>query len=429
MGSIWGKTGLDQFIGRSCAAALIAIVAAAGVPSRPARGQVIASPSFQTFVTSLWPEAQALGISRATFDQAFRGLTPDLTLPDLILPGTQRPSGAGQAEFTKTPADYINATQLARLADQGRALLRQHATTLQSVEQQIGVDRHVVLAIWGRETAYGGYKPTHSAIRALATQAFTGRRKEMFRTELLHALKMVELKVIAPEAMKASWAGAMGLTQFMPSEYFTLARDMDGDGRTDIWSSVPDALGSAANQLKEKGWVPGLPWGFEVRAPASATCLLEGIPKKKPIRDWIAAGFAPLVKMEMTDTLMATEAFLIQPAGPYGPAFLATENYLVIKRYNTSDLYVLFVGNLADRIAGGGDFNAKWAPLKQLATRDIEETQERLKAAGYPIEKVDGKAGMNTRNQIGAYQKAQNLKLNCWPSDAVLRQLRQTAGQ
>ena len=288
-----------RYPGAAFALFLVLLITHMPMLARPALAQVIATPAFQKFVAELWPEAQTLGISRATFDQAFRGVTPDLTLPDLtlpdlILPGTQRPSGAGQAEFTKTPADYINATQLARLADQGRGLLRQHAAILQSVEKQIGVDRHVVLAIWGRETAYGGYKPTHNAIRALATQAFLGRRKEMFRTELLQALKMVELKVIAPEAMKASWAGAMGLTQFMPSEYFTLARDMDGDGRTDIWGSIPDALGSAANQLKEKGWVPNLPWGFEVRAPTTATCLMEGIPQKKPVRDWFAAGSAPL---------------------------------------------------------------------------------------------------------------------------------------
>jgi lytic murein transglycosylase len=426
MGASDGSSAGVCLIRSALRAALVLLTATFGSP--PSGAQDSITPGFQRFLTELWPEAQALGVSRATFDLALRGVTADTTLPDLILPGTQRPSGAGQAEFTKTPADYINAVQLARLADQGRALLKQHTATLDAVERQIGVDRHVVLAIWGRETAYGGYKPTHGAIRALATQAYLGRRKDMFRGELLAALKMIEVKAMAPDA-KASWAGAMGLTQFMPSEYFTLARDMDGDGKKDIWGSVPDALGSAANQLKEKGWIAGLPWGFEVRLPPAATCLMEGIPQKRPVRDWLAAGVTPLVKMEMTQALAAADAFLIKPAGPYGPAFLATENYLTIKRYNMSDLYVLFVGNLADRIAGGGDFSTKWAALKQLPTREIEEIQERLKAVGYPIEKVDGKAGMNTRNQIGAYQKVKGLELDCWPSETVLKHLRQTAAR
>lgn len=392
-------------------------------------GNAHADPAFTRWVEDLWSDARTQGVSRSTFDTAFRDVTPDLSLPDLILPGQTRPAGRDQPEFSKTPVQYIDPAQLARLASQGGQLLAQNAQLLARIEREIGVSRHVVLAIWGRETAFGSHKSPHYAIRALATQAYLGRRKDMFRTELLHALKMLEDRVIAPAAMKSSWAGAMGLTQFMPSEYYTTAVDMDGDGRKDIWQSLPDALASAAMQLKQKGWVAGQPWGYEVKLPEGANCLLEGIPQGRPVRDWVQMGVARSDGKPIDAGRMQDQAFLIMPAGLRGPVFLAFENYLVIKRYNMSDLYVLFVGHLADRIAGGGDFRTPWASIKQLSNRDIEEIQERLKKLGHDIDKVDGRAGMNTRNQIGAYQKASRMPIDCWPSEAVLNALRKVAAR
>ena len=387
--------------------------------------RALADERFRAFVETLWPEARAAGVSRTTFDAAFRGVSPDLTLPDLVLPGQTRPLGRDQAEFSKTPVEYLNPAQLERLAVQGRQLLAQHEATLARIEREIGVTRHVVLGIWGRETAFGAHNSPHYAIRALATQAYLGRRKDMFRAELLHALKMLEDRVITVETMKSSWAGAMGLTQFMPSEFYTTAVDLDGDGRKDIWRSLPDALASAAMQLKQKGWVPGQPWGYEVRLPQGGSCLLEGIPQGRAVRDWVKLGLARADGRPFEPERLDEQAFLVMPAGHQGPAFLAFENYLVIKRYNMSDLYVLFVGHLADRIAGGGEFRAAWGSLRQLPNREIEEIQDRLKTLGYDIEKVDGRAGMNTRNQIGAYQKASRLRVDCWPSDSVLAALRQ----
>lgn len=385
---------------------------------------VRADEKFRAFVEALWSEARAAGVSRATFDAAFRGVVPDLTLPDLVLPGQTRPLGKDQPEFSKTPVEYINPGQIERLAAQGRQLLTQHEATLARIEREIGVSRHVVLGIWGRETAFGAHKSPHYAIRALATQAYLGRRKDMFRVELLYALKMLEDRVIKAEAMKSSWAGAMGLTQFMPSEFYTTAVDLDGDGKKDIWDSLPDALASAAMQLKQKGWVTGQPWGYEVQLPKGGSCLLEGIPQGRPVREWVKLGLARADGRSFEPARLNEQAFLIMPAGHQGPAFLAFENYLVIKRYNMSDLYVLFVGHLADRIAGAGDFRTPWRSLRQLANRDIEEIQDRLKALGYDIEKVDGRAGMNTRNQIGAYQKASRMQVDCWPSESLLASLR-----
>jgi lytic murein transglycosylase len=387
---------------------------------------VRAEENFQRFLESLWPQAQAYGVTRKTFDTALRGLEPDLALPDLVLPGRDKPVEKGQAEFTRAPQEYLDKAYLVRLAGEGKTLLARHAAALAAIERELGVDRYSVLAIWGRETAFGNHKLPHDAIRVLATQAWLGRRKEMFQTELLYALKMLEAGV--PRAdMRASWAGAMGLTQFMPSEYFVHTHDLDGDGRVDIFRSVADALASAARQLKGKGWVPGQTWGYEVRVPATADCSLEGPTQARPLSDWAKLGFARAGQRAWSPKELAQEAYLMMPAGAYGPAFLVLENYKVIRRYNTSDLYAVFVGHLADRIAGGGDFEAGWGGTGPQRTRVIEEIQQRLQAKGYDVEKIDGKVGSNTRKVIGSYQKANGLKVDCWPSDAVLAHLGRAA--
>jgi lytic murein transglycosylase len=380
---------------------------------------------FRQFIESLWPEAEAKGVSRRTFDTAFEGVKLDLTAPDLVLPGKASHEVKGQAEFTRTPAQYLSTTYLTRLADQGKSLLAKHRAALEKIERELGVPGHVVLAIWGRETAFGA--PNHSphyVIQALATQAFLGRRKELFRNELLAALKLLEDGVRTRDNLNGSWAGAMGLTQFMPSEYYTLAYDLDGDGRKDIWGSVPDALASAANQLRSEGWVAGLPWGFEVRLPPAVTCDLEGPPNARTVGEWAKMGVVRAKGQAFPDTALDAQAFILAPAGAYGPTFLALENFMVIKRYNMSDLYALFVSDLSDRIAGKGTFETPWGDVRQLSTRGIEELQTRLQAKGYAVSKIDGKAGMNTRALVGAYQKASGLKVDCWPSEALLAHMR-----
>jgi lytic murein transglycosylase len=400
-----------------------AMVSLAALLQAPGAGAQ-AEDAFRRFVEGLWPEADGRGVSRATFDAAFRRVRPDLGIPDLVLPGKPDRETKGQAEFTRTPAEYLNLTQLARLSAQGKSLLTKHRDTLEAIERRLGVERHVVLAIWGRETGFGAHRPTHYAIQVLATQAYLGRRKELFRNELMHALKMLEDGVLTRETMKSSWAGAMGLTQFMPSEYYTLAYDLDGDGRSDIWQSIPDALASTANQLRNRGWVPGHTWGYEVRLPAGITCRMEGPPHARTIREWIRLGVVRTRSRPFPDRVLGAQAFVLTVGGARGPAFLALENFMVIKRYNMSDLYALFVGDLADRIAGGGGFDVPWKGVVQLPARGIEEIQRRLLARGYPISKIDGKAGMNTRALIGAYQHDNRLEVDCWPSQAVLAHLR-----
>lgn len=384
-----------------------------------------ADPGFRAFIEGLRPDAIAAGVPAAVFDRNMTGLEPDLSLPDLMIPGKPA-AAADQAEFTQHPTAYLKPERLASLANLGRKLAAVHEAALSRIEREIGVDRSGLLAIWGRETAFGTYKLPHDAIRVLATQAYVGRRKDMFRMELIAALKLIASGL--PRAdLKASWAGAVGLTQFMPSEFDKHGVDFDRDGKVDLVRSVPDALASAAKQLKDKGWILGQPWGYEVVVPATSSCALEGPPGQRKLKDWIALGFKRTGGKAFRDADLDADAYLMSPAGAHGPAFLALENFQVIRRYNTSDLYALFVGNLADRIAGGGDFDGRWADVAQPSTKLVTDLQQRLQVLGYPIDKIDGKIGSNTRRQIGVFETAAGLKPRCWPAPDVLQAARTAA--
>jgi lytic murein transglycosylase len=320
----------------------------------------------------------------------------------------------------QTPADYLKEGTIAGLAAHGRKLLDQYRAPLSAIEQQFGVNPTVLLAIFGRETDYGRSRDTLNAIRVLATQAYVGKRKEKFQEEFLLALKILDQRKIKLADMRSSWAGAMGLTQFMPSDYFKYAVDLDGDGRADIWNSVPDALASAAKQLVDKGWQHGLRWAYEVHPPADVDCTI-GVPDHTlPMGDWVLRGFAPAYGRQLSAAERAEPASLLQPAGLYGPAFLATRNYFAIKEYNFSDLYVLFVGHLSDRMVDTRPFETPWSKVAQLPTRDLDRMQQILAARGYYHDKIDGKAGMKTRAALGDYQKRNGLKVDCWPTAALL---------
>jgi len=280
-----------------------------------------------------------------------------------------------------------------------------------------------VLAIWGRETDFGRYTLPYDALRVLATQAYVGRRKDQYRNEFILGLKILGEGVVTRKDMRSSWAGATGLTQFLPSEFYKHGVDLDGDGRVDIWHSVPDALASAARQLVDKGWQPGVRWAYEVKAPADVDCTM-GVPEvTKPIGDWLRAGFVPVRGEKLSAAEQAQPASLLQPEGIYGPSFLTTPNYFVIKEYNFSDLYVLFVGHLSDRMTSPLPFATPWSASTQLRTADVEAMQRGLTRIGLYKGKLDGKAGMQTRAALGAYQKSAGLKVDCWPSEAVLRSI------
>jgi lytic murein transglycosylase len=382
-----------------------------------------ADAGFSQFIASLWPEAQAAGVSRATFDAQTSGLEPDYKLPDLILPGRPATGAPSQAEFVQVPADYLKEASIARLAAEGQRLLQKYRPALNGIETHFGVSATIVLAIWGRETDYGRYTLPYDGLRVLATQAYVGRRKDQYRNEFILGLKMIGDGEVTRKDMRASWAGATGLTQFLPSEFYKHGIDFDGDGHKDIWHSVPDALASAAEQLVNKGWQPGLRWAYEVRAPANVDCS-TGVPEvTKPIAEWLREGFVPVRGEHIGKAEQAQPASLLQPEGIYGPAFLTTSNYFVIKEYNFSDLYVLFVGHLSDRMLSPQPFATPWSASTQLRTADVEAMQRGLTRLGLYKDKLDGKAGMQTRAALGAYQKSAGLKVDCWPSEAVLRSI------
>jgi lytic murein transglycosylase len=380
-----------------------------------------ADTAFTQFIASLWPEAQAAGVSRETFDRETRGLEPDYKLPDLLLPGRPPTGAPSQAEFVQVPADYVKEASIARLAGEGQRLMQKHRTALDRIEQQFGVPATIVLAIWGRETDYGRYSLPYDTLRVVATQAYVGRRKDQYHGEFILGLKLLGEGAVTRKTFRSSWAGATGLTQFLPSEYYKHGVDFDGDGKIDIWYSVPDALASAAKQLVNKGWQPGLRWAYEVRPPQNVDCTM-GVPEvTKTIGEWLRAGFVPVRGQKLGASEQAQPASLLQPEGIYGPSFLTTKNYFVIKEYNFSDLYVLFVGHLADRMTNQQPFATPWSASTQLRTTSVEAMQRHLTRIGLYKDKLDGKAGMLTRAALGAYQKSAGLKVDCWPSETVLR--------
>jgi lytic murein transglycosylase len=398
--------------------AVLALIAVMLMPNQARSDQ-----AFSAFLESLWPRAQQFGVSRPVFDVATRGLEPDLTLPDLDIPGRPEKAPPGQAEFVQTPSQYLRESSFDRLAARGRGLAAQYRDTLTRIEKEFGVPGNVVLAIWARETDYGSYKLPLDAIRTLATQAYIGKRKELFQNEFLYALKMIQDGTPRGD-MRSSWGGALGLTQFLPSEVYKLGVDFDRDGRIDIFRSVPDALASAAKQLQSKGWQSGGRWAYEVRAPQNADCSIGTPDVIMPISEWIRRGYVLTPPRKLTASALAMTASLLQPEGSYGPSFLTPKNYFVIKEYNFSDLYVLFVGHLSDRIAGAKSFETPWSKSEQLKTKDVEAMQRRLTSLGLYADKVDGKAGMLTRAALGKYQKANGLKVDCWPTAAVLAHMR-----
>jgi lytic murein transglycosylase len=390
----------------------------------PALADAVSAEGFRGWLASFRAIAVKEGIRPEVYDAVTRGLTPDFSLPDLDIP-SRSGKGPGQPEFIRTPEQYLNEKYLTGLGEQGRRLFATHKDTLGAIQKTYGIDPYLLLALWGRETAFGtANDSTHNALQVLATLSYAGNRKELFQKNFLYAIRLVQDGVIAAKDMKSSWAGAMGLVQFMPEDYYLYAVDQDGDGKKDIFRSVPDALASLAKNIKHYGWDPAQPWGFEVSAPATADCSLGYLDIRKTVREWAAMGITPVKAAQFPADTLDWQASLLQPAGIHGPAFLTFQNFQVIRDYNKSDLYALFVGHLADLIRGGGAFSRRWEPVTQIATADVEYMQKQLTRLGLYSDTVDGKAGGRTRSAAGAYQKRVGLPLTCWPDAALIAHLK-----
>jgi len=317
--------------------------------ARPPTAAAAAVPAgrFDAFLQALWPEARAHGVSRATFDAAFEGVTPDPAVIDKT---------RTQAEFRKTIGEYLETAVSDKRVALGREKYADFQHWLERAEAQYGVDRYIIMGVWGLETKYGTYTGNDYVIRSLATLAAAHYRGNYFRTELVKALVILEEGNIDPAHMMGSWAGAMGQTQFMPSNFKPYAVDFDRDGRRDIWTSVPDAIGSTANFLKKHGWISGETWGYEVTLPRGFEGGAEAA-RYVPFAAWAERGVTRADGGEMPRN---GHAALLRPAGGAGPAFLVTPNFKVIKSYNNATSYALGVALLGDRIAGWGPLKERW---------------------------------------------------------------------
>ncbi|WP_346892204.1 lytic murein transglycosylase [uncultured Roseibium sp.] len=374
-----------------------------------------ADPGFNRFIKGLWPDARAAGVSTATFNHIFTGMDPD---PDTVRLMDK------QSEFVKPIWDYLDSAVSDARVERGQELLREYDTVLTRIESRYGVDREAVLAIWGMETNYGGFMGRHNVIRALATLAYEApRRRAYWRKELLKAVSVVQGGHVRFEDMEGSWAGAMGHTQFMPSSWEAYARDYNGDGRRDIWTSIPDALASTAYYLQKHGWQTGKTWGYEVSLPAGFDFHLADDKTTMTVGEWSRRGVSRVNGRSFPRA--SDRAILVMPAGASGPAFLMLKNFYVIKRYNHSTSYALAVGHLADRIIGGGplagDWSREYLPLSRTETTEL---QRELNRRGFNVGKADGRVGPATRRGIRAYQKSRGLIPDGYPSVVLLARIK-----
>ena len=371
-----------------------------------------ASP--QSFVADLWPEAQARGVSRAIYEQAFANFTPSQQVMNLT---------RSQPESVKTAGQYVADAVSSTRINTGRSMRGEWAQTLGDIERRWGVQPEVVLAIWGMETNFGSYMGGNNVIHALATLTYGDYRRDFFKNELLTALQILTAGHITPSEMVGSWAGAMGHTQFMPSSFVAYAVDYNGDGRRNIWTSIPDALGSTANYLREHGWRAGETWGYEVELPANFDYGRAWDAGEMSLGQWQAMG----VRRTGGRTFPRADdqARIFMPSGGRGPVFLLLHNFDVIKRYNNSNSYALAVGHLADRILGTGPFAHSFPAGETGLTRDQRlELQQRLNARGYNVGTPDGVIGPKTRSGIIAFQRASGQLPDGHASDALLSSLR-----
>jgi membrane-bound lytic murein transglycosylase B len=369
----------------------------------PPVAQAQASVDFPVWLEAARQEALRKGINAATLSEAFAGLEPNPRVIDL---------DGKQPEFSQTFWRYLDGAVSETRVTHGRALMQQNAGLLNRLEAQYGVPGRYLVAFWGIETDFGHNTGDFSVVRSLATLAYDGRRGAYFRDEMFDALVILDHRDIDNAHMTGSWAGAMGQAQFMPSAFLKYAVDADGDGRRNIWTSVPDALASVANYMKSSGWDSARGWGREVRLPARFDAALASLDTDagetvKTAAQWSALG----VGRADGGALPGTDgpSALVLPAGIDGPAFLVSGNYRTILKYNRSTFYALAVGYLADRLGGAPPLTARHGSTEPLPREDILALQQGLQSLGLLPGTPDGVAGNATRQAVRAFQKANGL--------------------
>ena len=386
-------------------------------PDRVMRPDPSPASHFDAWLADFRRRAEGLGIDRAVIGRAFRGVAFDPAILE---------RDENQFQFTRTVGDFLDtAVSEARIRN-GRAAMRKYAADLAAIEARFGVDRQIVAAIWGLESAYGAWRGNTDVIAALATLAAASRRGAFFERELIAALTILQRGEARRRDLRGSWAGAMGHTQFMPSSYLKFAVDFDGDGRRDIWSDDPrDALASTAAYLKAFGWTRGQPWGVEVHLPEDFDYLLADRRIAKMPSDWAALGVTGMDGRPVPDHAPAS---ILLPGGHRGPAFMIFPNFAVLERYNTADAYVIGVGHLGDRLLGAGPIRHPWSGDRALTHAERIELQRRLTEQGFDTRGIDARIGPLTVNAVRAFQAARGLVPDGYPSPALLAHLRATGG-
>ena len=385
------------------------------VTTSPQATETAGNLGFERWIRSYRARALSSGIRASVFDTAFRGVRYNT---DVIQ------KDRNQSEFTKTIWDYLSSAASDTRIRNGKDALRKHNRKLDAIERRYGVDKEVVVAIWGLESAYGTFRGNVPTIEALATLAYDGRRGKFFESQLLAALKILQNGDVPAHRMTGSWAGAMGHTQFIPTSYQSFAVDFTGDGKRDIWSDDPsDALASTAAYLAKSGWKKGMPWGVEVRLPQGFNYALANRKILKSPAQWAAIGVTDMNGRAVPNR--HGKGSILLPAGGNGAAFMIFSNFSAIERYNTADAYVIGVGHLSDRIKGGPPIKGKW-PYgdRALTFKERIELQRRLTRAGFDTQKIDGKIGPLTINAVRAFQQAKGLTPDGYASLALLKTLR-----
>jgi len=348
------------------------------------------SQSFNAYIEQLWPEARTRGITRATFDRALGAVKFDNEIAAI---------SRRQPEYGRAVGDYLGGMVSQARINGGIRRLGELRGLIQSIEHRYGVPGEVLVSIWGIETGFGANQGGKGVIASLATLAYIQYKGDFARKELLTALLILQQGHIPPERMIGSWAGAMGQPQFIPSSFMRWAVDFSGDGKRDLWTSVPDVLASIANYLREHGWQPGLPWGYEVTLPGN----FDMRRSRASFRDWAQLGLrrADGGALPSDKTIGAHQAILFFPSGARGPAFLVTENFNVIKTYNISDVYALAVLHLADRMRGAPPFAGTWPKDdRQLTREDRMRIQHALAKRGYKVNDFQGMMDFDLRDNI-----------------------------
>jgi lytic murein transglycosylase len=372
------------------------------------------SQNFDAWIEGFKPRARAQGIKDTTLSHAFRGISYDA---DVIR------RDRNQSEFTKTIWDYLDTAVSDARVKNGKAALAKQRMTLDRIESEYGVEKEIVTAIWGLESAYGSFRGSNSTIESLATLAYDGRRSEFFEVQLMAALRILQNGDVTASRMKGSWAGAMGHTQFMPTSFEDHAVDFTRDGKRDIWSDDPtDALASTAAYLKHFGWTKGQPWGVEVTIPRGFDYQLAQRKITKNPAQWAKIGIKGVGGQPVKDH---GKASILLPAGGRGAAFMIFDNFEVLERYNTADAYVIGVGHLADRIAGGAPIRGAWPREDRALTYDERiELQTLLTRNGFDTQKIDGKIGPLTIAAVRSFQTAKGMLPDGYASLRILQELR-----